>query len=167
MQQIAKMESQEQQRDSSEERAFQRRESRRLRARERRLNESDEERIRRTNANRESMRRRRQQETQEETLLRTEQNRESMRLRLRRGTVLKVALTNAIPESLSIGTCTTVCEFCRARYFETEKPRQNLTPCCGSGKINLPLRREPPELLTALFTNIHPKSQEFLKNIRT
>ena len=102
-------------------------------------------------------RRRRLEETQEETQVKTEQNRASMRLRRRKDTVLKVALTNAIPELLSIGTCTTVYEFCRARYFEREKPRQNLTPCCVSGKINSALRRKPPELFTALATNRRPK----------
>ena len=176
------MESQLQQRDSSEEREFQRRESRRLRMRERRQNETDEERLRRINANRESMRRRRQEETQEET--RTDQNRmsmtlrrrnlsaseyesqleanrSSMRKRRRQGTVHRVALTNTIPEPFFIGTCTTVCEFCSARYFEKEKPRQNLTPCCSSGKINLPLRREPPDFVYKYAPKVPGVSQKY------
>ena len=175
-------------RSASEEREYERREQRRIRMRERRANESAEERSRRTIANRESMRRRREQETDEKRDDRHTQNRTSMNLsrrnysiseyerqleanrismrRRRRASQLKIGLSNEIPELFSIGPCSNVCDYCNAKYFEKEKPPQTLTPCCSSGKISLPINREPPELINALFTNMHPSSQEFLKNIR-
>ena len=179
------MELQLEERDSSQERSFKRREKRRLAMIKRRENESKEEKLKRKNENRESMRRRRGNKNKDqmqnhrldglrrkdpsvsEVESELEVERDIVNRGRRGGRVYKIGLTNAIPRQFYIGTCTTICEFCSARYFETEKPRRNLTPCCSSGKINLELRREPPELLTALFTNIHPKSDEFLKNTRT
>jgi hypothetical protein len=39
--------------------------------------------------------------------------------------------------------------------------------CCKKGKVTLPCIKEPPTLLRNLFNGVHPKSSNFLTNIRS
>jgi hypothetical protein len=67
-----------------------------------------------------------------------------------------------------------VCSDCGAMIWDSEKVKKDLgtdavkvSMCCKKGKITLPYIKEPPLLLRNLFNGIHPKSSNFLTNIRS
>jgi hypothetical protein len=52
-------------------------------------------------------------------------------------------------------------------YFDKEKFITKVSMCCKKGKVTVPLMREPPPLIRALFNGLHHKSPNFLSNIRS
>ena len=60
-----------------------------------------------------------------------------------------------------------ICLHCQAKHFQGEKGHDNkFNTCCAKGKVILPDPGPFPELLEALITKNHPKSNEFLLQIR-
>jgi len=55
-----------------------------------------------------------------------------------------------------------VCEKCFAFKFKDESKGM----CCLQGKVNLEEILSPPEPLHSLLTGDHPKSKQFMRNIR-
>ncbi|XP_059223034.1 uncharacterized protein LOC131996874 [Stomoxys calcitrans] len=63
---------------------------------------------------------------------------------------------------VSIGTMSVVCEYCLALKFKDESKGL----CCLQGKVKLEEILPPPEPLHSLLTGDHPKSKQFIRNIR-
>ncbi len=56
-----------------------------------------------------------------------------------------------------------ICPYCRALKFHTEAPGM----CCQNGKVQLPLLREPPDMLKLLYDGRNEEGKQFLKEIRS
>jgi hypothetical protein len=77
-------------------------------------------------------------------------------------------------EYLDHGDPVVECSECRALLWRDESMRgskelmtDSFALCCMRGKVLLPVAlKSPPELLTKLTKNKHPKSKGFLENIR-
>lgn len=63
---------------------------------------------------------------------------------------------------VSIGPMSVVCEHCLALKFKDESEGM----CCLQGKVKLGEILPPPEPLHSLLTGDHPKSKQFMRNIR-
>jgi hypothetical protein len=66
------------------------------------------------------------------------------------------------------------CPDCVAMIWHLERAQKDpgssvhkVSLCCKKGKITLPPMKEPPPLIRNLFGGIHPKSSNFLSNIRS
>ncbi|XP_048493664.1 uncharacterized protein LOC125494132 [Beta vulgaris subsp. vulgaris] len=80
---------------------------------------------------------------------------------------------NNVSDYWDIGDPIWECEYCGAmmwfeerakKHIKTEKPKFSL--CCMQGKVVLPLLRCPPQLLSDLLEGKHPRSRNFIENIR-
>ncbi|EFX62026.1 hypothetical protein DAPPUDRAFT_120618, partial [Daphnia pulex] len=68
---------------------------------------------------------------------------------------------------LDIGDLTKICAECDAKHFEKEMPKdQKFQRCCGKGKVIIPPPKPCPQPLASLLQNQHPKSKQFMKQIR-
>jgi hypothetical protein len=74
---------------------------------------------------------------------------------------------------MDIGDMTISCVDCDALIWYEERSDKHrgkavlkISMCCKKGKVTLPLMVEPPNLLRSLFDGSHPKSANFLFNIR-
>ena len=68
---------------------------------------------------------------------------------------------------LDIGDLTKICAECDAKHFEKEMPKdQKFQRCCGKGKVIIPPPKPCPQPLDSLLQNQHPKSKQFMKQIR-
>ena len=66
-----------------------------------------------------------------------------------------------------LGPMNHVCSHCQARHFKGERAQdKQFNTCCAKGKVILPEPGHFPDLLKALITQNHPKSNEFLLQIR-
>jgi hypothetical protein len=66
------------------------------------------------------------------------------------------------------------CTRCGARIWYEERAAKNrgkstleISLCCKKGKVTIPFMEEPPSLIRNLFNGVHPKSHNFLFNIRS
>ncbi len=73
---------------------------------------------------------------------------------------------DSIAQPSDVGRQETECPHCHALLFPAETSGNRQTPCCGSGKITLPIYQDPPEPLKSLYDRSHPKSEEFLRHAR-
>lgn len=64
--------------------------------------------------------------------------------------------------SITIGSITIVCRYCRALKF----PNESKGLCCAGGKIKLPALSKPPEPFNTLMSGAGNESKHFLKNIQ-
>ncbi|EFX64386.1 hypothetical protein DAPPUDRAFT_334251 [Daphnia pulex] len=68
---------------------------------------------------------------------------------------------------LDIGDLTKIFAECDAKHFEKEMPKyQKFQRCCGKGKVIIPPPKPCPQPLASLLQNQHPKSKQFMKQIR-
>src|SRR5271163_171986 len=58
---------------------------------------------------------------------------------------------------------TVICRYCGVRKWENE----SVGMCCSAGKVHLPALTIPPEPLKSLLDGTHPRSTNFLENIRS
>ncbi|XP_057250038.1 uncharacterized protein LOC125496641 [Beta vulgaris subsp. vulgaris] len=65
------------------------------------------------------------------------------------------------------------CEYCGAMMWFEERTKKHInttkpkfSQCCMQGKVQLPLLRPPPKLLSDLLEGKHPRSKHFFENIR-
>ena len=65
------------------------------------------------------------------------------------------------------------CMVCKAKLWKKEalickkvKNKTCFSVCCSYGKVQLPEFKEPPPEYINLFRSLHPKSKNFMKNIR-
>jgi hypothetical protein len=77
-------------------------------------------------------------------------------------------------EYLDIGDMDVCCTRCGARIWYEERAEKNrgkstleISLCCKKGKVTIPFMEEPPSLIRNLFNGVHPKSHNFLFNIRS
>lgn len=64
--------------------------------------------------------------------------------------------------SVSIGKMSIVCKYCSALKWKNETKSM----CCLNGRIKLEDIQPPPEPMKSLLTGDHPKSKQFMRNIR-
>lgn len=68
------------------------------------------------------------------------------------------------PHDLGVINCT--CEYCGAKFFTDERNcRERYTNCCSQGNVVLPPLQPLPEILHALYTDMHPYSRTFMRDI--
>ncbi|KAL4276461.1 hypothetical protein AHAS_Ahas20G0209500 [Arachis hypogaea] len=74
---------------------------------------------------------------------------------------------------LDHGDCNYTCTWCGAGFWYDERVIREFkvsqpvfSMCCLKGKVQLPLLKEPPELLVSLLSGNDPRSKHFFKNIR-
>jgi hypothetical protein len=77
-------------------------------------------------------------------------------------------------EYLDIGDMVICCNKCGARIWYEERAEKSrgksvlkISLCCKKGKVTIPFMEEPPSLIRNLFNGVHPKSSNFLFNIRS
>lgn len=162
----------ERERESSVQREAHRRQDR-DRHRVQRARESSVEREARLSQDRDRHRIQRARESSAQTHSNTEQNGQPNSHRSERVTNSWVNKENSamnydpsIPYKddriVSIGTMSVVCEHCLALKFKDESKGM----CCLQGKVKLEEILPPPEPLHSLLTGDHPKSKQFMRNIR-
>lgn len=72
----------------------------------------------------------------------------------------------------NMGSMNIICPYCNALHWLCERlssssmRRPKFGKCCLSGKISLPLHKEPPLELQRLYTERSPESKHFLSHIR-
>ena len=85
---------------------------------------------------------------------------------------LSPPLPESSPSYRDLGMIRIECSHCKAVHFLQERivsssaARPIFSPCCGKGKLSLPLLPDPPALLRSLLTDDTPRSRLFRKNIR-
>jgi hypothetical protein len=79
-----------------------------------------------------------------------------------------------ITDYLDIGDMDIACLSCGALIWFAERAGKDkgnnelkVSMCCKKGKVTIPPMREPPPLLRSLFNGDHPKSSNFIVNIRS
>lgn len=140
-------------------------------------NMSDEQRRQRRENDAQNTRNTRQNMTAEQTSL--YQNVHNMRLSTSRTRVrqrslaatIATALTDNFDETTiplhSCGQLNSVCQFCQAKHFASERPTDGyFNICCNKGKVFLTQIRQS-EFLKDLLTNNHEHSKNFMENIRS
>jgi hypothetical protein len=75
---------------------------------------------------------------------------------------------------LDIGDMDIACLSCGALIWYAERVEKHrgknvlkVSMCCKKGKVTIPPMKEPPPLLRSLFNGDHPKSSNFIVNIRS
>jgi hypothetical protein len=75
---------------------------------------------------------------------------------------------------MDIGDMDSYCPDCNALIWYDERAEKHegkyvvkVSLCCKKGKVTIPFMQEPPPLLRALFDGRHPKSSNFMLNIRS
>lgn len=78
-----------------------------------------------------------------------------------------------LTEYWDIGDPTFTCKHCHAMMWYHERNRKDrnttnpeFTMCCMNGKVELPLLRSAPDILSNLHSNEDNRSKHFLRNIR-